>query len=334
MVKEQKQGWFHRLKAGLTKTSKQLSSGFEGLLQRRRIDEQALEELEATLIMADLGVKTVQSIVESLRKQRFGKEITDQDLRAFLVEEIHGRLQPHARPLDKDLFHFDEHRPLVMMVVGVNGSGKTTTLGKLAQWFADQGIGVCLAAGDVFRAAAIEQLGVWAKRSNVHFFTSDMHKDPASLAYEAYAYSKDNAIDVLMIDTAGRLHTNRGLMDELAKIRRVLQKHDPHAPHETLLVLDGTLGQNSCQQALAFHQTCPLTGLIVTKLDGTAKGGAVLSVAKETSLPIVAIGVGEGLDDLQPFNALAFAQSLVGYDGSMPDEIDDPNQSERPVHDL
>lgn len=306
----QKKGWLQRLKAGLHQTSDKLTQGIQGIFKGRKLDHEALEELEDLLISADMGVETSQDLVRTLKKQRFEKEVTDLEVRQLLATSIYEKLKPF-----EGTWPFQTpHHPHVMLMVGINGSGKTTTLGKLAAEWQQQGLKVCLAAGDTFRAAAIDQLAIWAERAGVPLFRADHHKDPAGLAHEAYVYSQAQGHDLLLIDTAGRLHTNTDLMAELSKITRVLKKLDENAPHSAFLVIDATLGQNIHQQVRIFREAIPLTGLIVTKLDGTAKGGALVSVVEKTSLPIMAIGVGESIEDLKPFNAKEFAYNLLDID--------------------
>lgn len=302
-----KKSWFAKIKEGLHRTSDKLTTGLAHIFIRRKLDEQALEELEELLLSADLGIKTSQNLVQILKKESFQKDISAQEVRLFLADIIEKRLKPY-----QGVWSFKGPSfPHVMLMVGVNGSGKTTTLGKLAYHFKKEGKKVCLAGGDTFRAAAVDQLKLWAQRVDVSFFASDQHRDPAGLAYAAYEFAKQQGVDILMVDTAGRLHTNTDLMAELSKIKRVLQKLDPQAPHSVLLVVDGTLGQNIHQQVKIFKQAIPLTGMIITKLDGTAKGGAIISVVEETGIPLMAIGLGEKVEDLKPFEAASFAKGLM-----------------------
>lgn len=305
-----KAGWFGRLKQGLAKTSQALTQGITGLFTKRRLDAETLEDLEDLLIRADLGVENAAEITAALRKGRFEKEIAPEEIRAVLAEEIAARLAPVARPFTID----PTPRPMVVLVVGVNGSGKTTTIGKLALRHARQGLKVVLAAGDTFRAAAVEQLRIWGARAGVEVVASETGADAAGLAYDALARARAVGADLLLIDTAGRLQNKAGLMAELDKVLRVLRKLDPTAPHATLLVLDATVGQNALSQAQAFGEVAGVTGLVMTKLDGTAKGGILVALARRFALPIHLIGVGEGAEDLQDFDARAFAEALVGVD--------------------
>lgn len=300
--------WFSRLKEGLQKSSHKLTEGISSIFTKKKLDNETLLELEDLLISADLGVETAQKLTENLRKSRFNEDITQEEIHTFLAQEITKILEPVAKPL----LMGNTHKPYVILVVGVNGSGKTTTIGKLGRIFQNQGLKVRLAAGDTFRAAAVEQLAEWGKRSQIPVEVASQGSDPASLAYEAYAKAQKAQDDVLLIDTAGRLHNKEGLMAELAKILRVLQKIDPTAPHECLLVLDATIGQNAHIQVEVFQKIARITGLIITKLDGTAKGGVLIALAEKFHLPVYAIGVGEGADDLKDFDAKNFAENLVG----------------------
>ncbi len=300
-------GWFGRLRARLARTSSALGERLRAVVRRRRVDEALLEELEEALILADLGVETAARLTAQLRRERFGREVEERELRELLATAIAERLRPVERPLAID----PAHRPHVILVVGVNGTGKTTTIGKLAHRFRREGLSVMLAACDTFRAAAVEQLQVWGERVGVPLVSGRPGADAAGLAYEALARARREGIQVLLIDTAGRLHNKTALMDELAKIRRVLKKLDPTAPHETLLVLDATTGQNAHAQVATFRELVEVTGLVVTKLDGTAKGGVVVALAERFGLPIPFIGVGEGVEDLRPFSADTFARALL-----------------------
>lgn len=300
-------GWLSRLSAGLRKTSKSLGEGISGVFTKRKLDNAMLEELEELLIGADVGTQVAVDTVEALRSERFDKEVTDAEVREFLAAHIAGLLEPVAKPLALEGAH-----PFVVLVVGVNGNGKTTTIGKLAAKFAGEGRKVMLAAADTFRAAAIDQLKIWSQRAHVPLIHGAEGGDPASVAYQAMEQAHAQGADLLMIDTAGRLHTKDNLMAELAKIIKVIRKIDPTAPHAVLQVIDGTTGQNALAQVAAFRETAGVTGLVVTKLDGSAKAGAVVALAKQFGLPIHAIGVGEGIDDLQPFTAPDFARALVG----------------------
>ncbi len=309
---EPKRGWFGRLKAGLSRSSGKLKEQITGIFTKRKLDDDTLEELEDALIMADLGVETAAKVVEGLRKGRFGKEITDEEVRIALAELIAPILEPVAVPL-----HIDRaHKPHVILMVGVNGTGKTTTIGKLARHYKDDGLSVMLAAGDTFRAAAVEQLGIWGERNNVPVVKRDLGADAAGLAFDALDQAMRDQIDVLMIDTAGRLQNKAALMDELAKIVRVLKKKMPDAPHDIVLTLDATTGQNAHSQVELFQRAVNINGLVVTKLDGSAKGGVVVALAEKFGVPVRAIGVGEGIEDLKPFEAKAFARALLGLDSS------------------
>jgi fused signal recognition particle receptor len=303
----EKQSWFQRLKQGLTKSSSKLTEGFAAILVKRKLDEETLEEIEELLITADLGPATAARLAADLGKSRFGKEVTDSEVRGFLAERIATMLAPVAIPLAPGLA-----KPFVVLVVGVNGVGKTTTIGKLAERFRGEGRRVMLAAGDTFRAAAVAQLSIWGERTGAPVVQKGEGADPAALAYEALERARREAMDVLLIDTAGRLHNKAGLMEELAKIIRVLRKLDPAAPHSILLVLDATTGQNAVQQVETFLSLVQVNGLVVTKLDGSAKGGILVALAEKFKLPVHAIGVGETAQDLQPFDPMEFARSLMG----------------------
>jgi fused signal recognition particle receptor len=304
----EKKSWFQRLKEGLSRSSSKLTTGITDLFTKRKLDDEALEELEDLLIQADLGVKTAGTLTQALAKGRFGKDITAEEVRAALAEEATRLLEPVARPLEIDR----SRKPHVILVVGVNGAGKTTTIGKMAKQFSEQGLSVSLAAGDTFRAAAVEQLKVWGDRTGCPVISRDTGADAAGLAYDALKEATARGDDLLMIDTAGRLHNKGALMEELEKIRRVIKKLDPSAPHTTLLVLDATVGQNAHQQVKIFGEMVDVTGLVMTKLDGTAKGGVVVALAQEFGLPVHYVGVGETVDDLRAFNAADFARSLMG----------------------
>jgi fused signal recognition particle receptor len=304
----EKKSWFQRLKEGLSRSSSKLTSGISDLFTKRKLDDEALEELEDLLIQADLGVKTASTLTQALAKGRFGKDITGDEVRAALAEEASRLLEPVAQPLTIDR----SRKPHVILVVGVNGAGKTTTIGKMAKQFTEQGFSISLAAGDTFRAAAVEQLKVWGERTGCPVIARDTGADAAGLAYDALKEATARGDDILMIDTAGRLHNKAALMDELGKIRRVIQKLDPSAPHTTLLVLDATVGQNAHQQVKVFGEMVDVTGLVMTKLDGTAKGGVVVALAQEFALPVHYVGVGETVDDLRAFDATDFARGLMG----------------------
>ena len=299
--------FFKKLKKGLTRTSENLTSVFT----KRKLDKAALQDLEEALIMADIGVKTSAKIIENFAKSRFEKEISEDEIKNALAKEIEDILSPVVAN-----FNFKEisNKPKVIMFVGVNGTGKTTTIGKLASQASDVKKRSVIAACDTFRAAAVDQLKTWAERSGNYFYSGAQNEDPASVAYKAYEEAKKQNADILFIDTAGRLQNKKGLMDELAKIVRVLKKHDETIPHETILVLDATTGQNAVSQAQSFKEIANVTGIIITKLDGSAKGGVVVAIADALKLPIFAVGVGEGIDDLEAFSATDYARAIVGLD--------------------
>jgi fused signal recognition particle receptor len=302
-----KLGWFQRLKAGLTKTSAKLSEDIAGIFTKRKLDADTLQDLEDTLIQADLGVETAMRITEALAKGRYNKEIAPEEVRAVLAAEVERVLSPVARPLRLE----GDHRPHVILVVGVNGTGKTTTIGKLAQRFAQEGRKVTLAAGDTFRAAAIEQLKIWGERTGAQVIARSTGADAAGLAFDALKDAQANGSDVLLIDTAGRLQNKQALMDELEKVIRVLRKIDADAPHQVLLVLDATTGQNALNQVEVFRDKAGVTGLVMTKLDGTAKGGILVAISAKFGLPVHAIGVGESVEDLAAFDAGEFARAVA-----------------------
>ena len=303
-------GWLGRLREGLTRSSAALADGIGAILAQRKLDAAALEALEELLIAADVGVATAAELTRALAKTRFEREVSAHEVRAALAESIAEILAPVARPLEID----PARRPHVVLVVGVNGTGKTTTIGKLAYQLRADGKSVVLAAADTFRAAAIEQLQAWGERTGCPVVARSLGADAAGLAYDALEEARTQGADVLLIDTAGRLHNKAELMAELEKIGRVLKKIDATAPHDCLLVLDATVGQNAHAQAETFGKIVTLTGLVVTKLDGTARGGVLVALAQRFALPVRAIGVGEGIDDLRPFEARAFARALMGLD--------------------
>jgi fused signal recognition particle receptor len=309
-VSEAKTGWFSRLRQGLARSSAKLSDGIAGIFTKRRLDEASLTELEELLIGADLGVGLASEATETLRRTRFNQEVAPEEIRASLAEDIARRLAPAAKPLAID----HTALPFVMLVVGVNGSGKTTTIGKLAKQFRDNGWSVLIAAGDTFRAAAVEQLQIWGERTGVPVVAKEPGADAAGLAFEAVERARREGTDVLLIDTAGRLHNKSDLMAELQKVVRAIKKAAPAAPQSVLLVLDATVGQNAHQQVDTFRSMVGVTGLAMTKLDGTARGGVLVAVAERFGLPIHFIGVGDGVDDLRPFDAHAFARGLVGLE--------------------
>ncbi len=304
----EKLSWFQRLKAGLFRTSSQLTGQISALFTKRKLDDETLEELEDLLIQADLGVETALRVTDTLASERYGKDVTGEDVTKIMATEIVKVLKPVAKPLALDL----SHKPHVILVVGVNGTGKTTTIGKLAAKLSGSGLKVMLAAGDTFRAAAIEQLKIWADRTGSTFIGTKLGADAAGLAYEAFERAKAEKSDVLIIDTAGRLQNKAELMAELEKIVRVLGKLDPDAPHTVLQTLDATTGQNALQQVEIFRNIAGVNGLIMTKLDGTARGGILVAIAAKHKLPVYFIGVGEGIDDLEPFEAEDFASAIAG----------------------
>jgi fused signal recognition particle receptor len=302
-------GWFEKLKQGLAKTSARLTDVVAGIFTgKRRLDDAALEELEDVLIGSDLGPGMAARMTAELARTRFDKEIGGDEVREAFAAHVTSVLEPVAKPLVIDR----TKKPHVVLVVGVNGSGKTTTIGKLAKHYKDQGLTVMLAAGDTFRAAAVEQLKIWGERTGCPVIARDTGSDAASLAFEALTEAKEAGVDVLLVDTAGRLHNKAGLMQELQKVVRVLGKQDDSAPHDTIMVLDATVGQNALQQVKVFGEMVKVTGLVVTKLDGTAKGGVLVALADTFGLPVHAIGVGEQAEDMRPFEARDFARSLMG----------------------
>jgi fused signal recognition particle receptor len=309
-VSEEKRGWLQRLKTGLARSSTRLAEGIGAIVARRRLDDETLAQLEELLIAADMGVGIAAEIVGNLRRTRFNQEIGAEEIKLAVAQEVARLLEPVAKPLRLD----PALKPHVILVVGVNGSGKTTTIGKLAKQYRDDGKMVVLAAGDTFRAAAVEQLKIWGARTGCTVVTRPQDADAAGLAYDALAEARKASADVLLIDTAGRLHNKADLMAELQKITRVIKKLDAAAPHSVLLVLDATTGQNAHAQAETFRAMIGVTGLVMTKLDGTARGGVVVSLAEKYGIPVHAIGVGESAEDLRPFEAEAFARSLVGLD--------------------
>ena len=301
-------GFFSRLKEGLSRSTQKLTDGLGAVLTRRKLDEAALQDLEDALVGADLGTEVAARILESFRRTRFGADVTDAEVRAALADEIAAILRPVALPLviDRTL------KPHVVLMVGVNGSGKTTTIGKLAQSYAEQGMRTMMVAGDTFRAAAVEQLQVWGERTGAVVVAGSPGADAAGLAYDALSRARAEGIDVLLVDTAGRLHNKSVLMEELRKIIRVMRKQDAAVPHSVVLVLDATTGQNALQQVNVFKDMVDVTGLVVTKLDGSARGGIVVALAQEFALPVHAVGVGEKVSDLRPFDPLDYARGLVG----------------------
>ena len=307
-AEEQEKNWFARLKNGLSKTSSQLNTGIFSIFTKRKLDDEAIEELEELLIRADMGAKVATRIANDFAQGRFNKEISPEEVKSELSASIAKILEPVAVSVDID----GKSKPHVMVVVGVNGNGKTTTIGKMANLLKQGGWSVMMAAGDTFRAAAVDQLQVWGERTGCEVITGAAQADPASVVYRAYEKARSDGVDVLLIDTAGRLHNKNNLMAELQKIFKVIKKIDADAPHSVVQVLDATTGQNALAQVEAFKNMVDVTGLIVTKLDGTAKGGVVVALAEKFNLPIHAIGVGEAVDDLRNFEASDFAKNLLG----------------------
>ena len=301
-------GWSARVFGGFRKTSERLSSNLSGVVGTAKLDDATLDDVEDALIMSDLGPSAAARIRASLADKRFGRDITEQELKEAVAEEIAEILRPVAKPLDVTAFP----RPQVLLVIGVNGSGKTTTIAKLAHWFQEDDYAVMLAAGDTFRAAAIGQLQTWADRIDVPLIRGPEGGDPASIVFDAVKAATDRGTDALIVDTAGRLQNKRELMDELSKIRRVLGRINPEAPHDVVLVLDATNGQNALQQIETFRDVAGVTGLVMTKLDGTARGGVLVAAAQQYGLPIHAIGVGEQIDDLRPFDPDLVARVIAG----------------------
>ena len=300
--------FFSRLKTGLARSAGKLAGNITAGFTHRRLDDAALEELEEQLIAADLGAEVAARIIRNFRSTRFGKEVSEQEVRETLSGEIADILRPVAMALTPDA----QKKPFVILMTGVNGAGKTTTIGKLAARYREAGLAVILAAGDTFRAAAVEQLQVWGQRAGAEVVSAPANSDAASLAHDALARAQKTGADVLLIDTAGRLHNKTALMEELRKIIRVIRKQDATAPHAVLLTMDATTGQNAIAQVGIFKEMVELTGLIVTKLDGSARGGIVVALAEKFALPIHAVGTGEQMEDLREFDAVEFAQALVG----------------------
>jgi fused signal recognition particle receptor len=298
----ERQSWFTRLASGLRRSSDNLTASITSVFTKKKLDAATLDELEDVLIQADLGLETAMAITETLRKDRFDKDVSGEDVRSVLASEVEKVLGPVARPLDIDT----SKKPFIILMIGVNGSGKTTTIGKLAQKLSAEGKSVMLAAGDTFRAAAIEQLQVWGQRTGAPVISKP--------AFDAVTQAKAEGRDVLIIDTAGRLQNRDELMNELEKIIRVIKKVEPSAPHATLLTLDATTGQNAMKQVEIFGKRAGVTGLVMTKLDGTARGGILVAISKKFGLPVHFIGVGEGVDDLEPFSANEFARAIAGRD--------------------
>ncbi len=309
-MNESKRGWLSRLTDGLSRSSRQMTQQVAQVFVARPLDQAQLDALEEMLIEADLGPHAAARITGAFAEQRFGKSSTQNEIKEALAAAVAAELIPRQGVFDP----LSGPRPYVVMFIGVNGSGKTTTLGKIAADLCGRGARVLIAAGDTFRAAAVEQLAVWAQRSGADFMSRPNGADAAGLVYDALERARAEAYDVLLIDTAGRLQNKQGLMDELSKMIRVLHKIDPDAPHEVLLVLDATVGRNALAQENVFGNSIGVTGIVMTKLDGTARGGVLVPVAQASDSPIKLIGVGEGIEDLQPFDARAFSRSLVGLE--------------------
>ncbi|MGX7875779.1 signal recognition particle-docking protein FtsY [Mesorhizobium sp. ORM6] len=303
-----RRSWFQRMRDGLSRSSRELTGNIAGVFTRRKLDEDTLQDLEDVLIRADLGMETALRVTDALASSRYGKDVSDTEVRAIMAAEVEKVLTPVAMPLELDL----SHKPHVVLVVGVNGTGKTTTIGKLAAKLTDGGLSVMLAAGDTFRAAAIEQLKIWGERTKSPVIASKIGADAAGLAYDAFEKAKEAGSDVLIIDTAGRLQNKTELMAELEKIVRVLGKLDPEAPHTVLQTVDATTGQNALNQVEIFRNVAGVNGLVMTKLDGTARGGILVAIAAKHKLPVYFIGVGEQVDDLEPFSASEFARAIAG----------------------
>ena len=309
-MSEEDVSWLARLRAGLSLSSSRLGDGIMSIVNAKQLDAKALEEIEELLISADLGVQTAARLSDNLAKTRFGREVTPDEVREFLSKAITSILDPVAQSFEIE----PSHKPHVVLFCGVNGSGKTTTIGKLAKHHADLGKSVNLVAGDTFRAAGVSQLELWGERIGCPVISRPTGADAAGLAYDALVDARKRAVDLLLVDSAGRLQNPADFMEELRKIIRVLKKVDEPAPHDCLLVLDATTGQNAHSQVQTFRDMTDVTGLIVTKLDGTAKGGVLVALAERFGLPVFAVGVGESVEDLRPFEARAFARSLLGLD--------------------
>ena len=306
---EQKAGWWQRLSGGLKRTSSSLSGAISDLVAKRRLDRAMVEEIEDVLLRADLGVETAGRIAAAVGEGRYDKTITPDEVKAIVASEVEKVLAPVAKPLA-----VEGAKPFVILVVGVNGSGKTTTIGKLAARFTRDGVAVMLAAGDTFRAAAIDQLKIWGERTGASVMAREPGADAAGLAFDAVAAAKEQSVEIVLVDTAGRLQNRAELMSELEKMVRVMRKVEPTAPHAVLLVLDATIGQNALNQVEIFGKIAGVTGLVMTKLDGTARGGILVALAEKFGLPVHYIGVGEGVDDLAPFTARDFARAVVGLE--------------------
>ena len=306
---EEKQSWWQRLSGGLKRTSASIGGAVADLVVKRKLDQEMLDEIEEVLIRADLGLDTAVKIAAAVGEGRYDKSITSDEVKAVVAAEVEKVLAPVAKPLN-----VDGEKPFVVLVVGVNGSGKTTTIGKLAAKLHAEGRSVMLAAGDTFRAAAIDQLNVWGGRSGATVIARAPGSDAAGLAFDALTQARVEEVDVLLVDTAGRLQNKAVLMDELEKIVRVMKKVDPAVPHAVLRVLDATVGQNALSQVEVFRDIAGVTGLVMTKLDGTARGGILVAIAAKFGLPVHFIGVGESIDDLAPFSARDFARAVAGVE--------------------
>jgi len=305
---EKKKKFFARMKEGLSRSTRAMTDGVTGIFTKRKLDEETLQDLEDLLISSDLGLDAAAEITQAVAKDRYDKEVSPDEVRQILSREIANALTPVEKPFNLQ----SQNKPNIVLVVGVNGAGKTTTIGKLASKARAEGKSVMLAAGDTFRAAAIEQLGVWGERVGAPVVKTKVGGDAAGLAFEAIERARAEGTDLLLIDTAGRLQNKSDLMAELEKVIRVIRKLDDTAPHETLLVLDATTGQNALNQVEVFAKTAGVTGLVMTKLDGTARGGILVAIARKYGLPVHMIGVGEGIDDLEDFSAVSFANAITG----------------------
>ena len=303
--------WFQRLKSGLAKSSSKINTNLKKAFIKKKLDKESLEKLEDGLLQADIGIESTQYLIRNIKNKKFDNLINENDIKNILSQEIENILNPVAKKMNIPKLK-NKSLPFVILIVGVNGSGKTTTIGKLSSFWKNKGYKIRLAACDTFRAAAVEQLLNWGKKSQVPVVIGKENSDPASLAYDALKQAKELKDDLLIIDTAGRLQNKQNLMNELSKIYRVLKKHGDEIPQETILVLDATVGQNAHNQVEYFNKYSPLTGLIVTKLDGTAKGGVIISLARKHNLPIVSIGIGESINDLHHFSAKEFSKAILG----------------------
>ncbi|MBL6929664.1 MAG: signal recognition particle-docking protein FtsY [Rhodospirillales bacterium] len=309
-MSEENGGWLGRLKNGLGRSSSKITGGITGIFTKRRLDDAAIEELEEVLITADLGVATSAKLAAEFAKTRFNKEVDPDEVKGALADQIAAVLEPVAKPLEPDA----NRKPHVILVCGVNGSGKTTTIAKLAGQYRKQGLNVMLAAADTFRAAAVEQLQIWGERAGCPVVSANLGADAAGLAFDALKRARIEATDILIIDTAGRLQNRKDLMGELQKIVRVIRKLDESAPHDCVLVMDAGVGQNAHSQVEVFREMVEITGLVLTKLDGSARGGVIVALAEQYGLPIHAIGVGETMEDMRPFEARAFGRALMGLE--------------------